>query len=50
MGEIIFRFKVGFVEEIERHDGPVKFFAHFKEDEFEYLNWIDALIKFAVEV
>ncbi|XP_017232469.1 ferredoxin-thioredoxin reductase subunit A2, chloroplastic [Daucus carota subsp. sativus] len=32
-------FKVQFVvEKIEGRDGPVKFFAHLKEDEFEYLD------------
>lgn len=32
-------FKVQFVvENIEGRDGPVKFFAHLKEDEFEYLD------------
>lgn len=31
-------FKVQFVENIEGRDGTVKFFAHLKEDEFEYLD------------
>lgn len=32
-------FKVQFVvENIEGRDGPVKFFAHLKEDEFEFLD------------
>ncbi|KAL6981186.1 hypothetical protein U1Q18_022817 [Sarracenia purpurea var. burkii] len=30
-------FKVGFVADVEGR-GPVKFFAHLKEDEFEYLD------------
>lgn len=29
-------FKVEFVEEVEGR-GPVKFFAHLKEDEFDYV-------------
>lgn len=32
-------FKVQFiVDKIEGRDGPVKFFAHLKEDEFEYVD------------
>ncbi|KAM7476743.1 hypothetical protein LguiB_023986 [Lonicera macranthoides] len=31
-------FKVAFVEEVEGREGPVKFFVHLREDEFEYLD------------